>query len=284
MLFNIIGTGRLGHALAHALITCGGYTLQAVYNRQLTHSMQAIEQLGQGVAIPTIATLPLADMTFITVPDDAISPVTEALANTPHALTNHVFVHCSGALSSTVLAPLKAQGAVVASIHFLKAFPLFNPCHAAFKGIHGVIEGDDRALEWLMLLGKRLGVITHTIKASNKATYHAAAVMAANYTVTLAYDAEQLFVAAGFNQAVAQCMARGLIKDSLDNVMAVKDTKEALTGPLSRGDSQTIAMHLEAIDNGAIRQLYVAAALATLDLTALPLEQQKAIGAVIKTS
>lgn len=274
MHFNIIGAGRLGKALALALVNSGAAQLAAVCNKNFTSAVLAVEQIGSGLAVPLLADLPAVDLTFITSPDDAIPYLAHQLAQDKIIAPQTIVVHCSGVLSSTALNLLKDLGCHIASIHPLKAFRAGNLDMHAFKGCDCVIEGDESALIVLSSLFKQLEARVIPIQAEGKIAYHAAAVIASNYLVTLAATSIHLFEEAGIPANLAQQMTTRLMQSSLHNIQQTSNIADALTGPLLRGDINTISSHLKALPNPAINTLYRSAALATLPMTGLNMELQ----------
>lgn len=267
MHFNLIGAGRLGTHLAAALIYRANWQLIALCNQQFNHAKNSITQLGHGDAVATIAALPHAGVTFITTPDDALAEVVQALSQHPHLQPGDIIVHCSGVYSSTLLYPLKARGCHVASIHPLKAFLATAPDPDAFYACDCTIEGDVNAVTLLTTLFGQLGAKVVSLSTEKKALYHAAAAMASNYLVTLASCATSLFVDAGIAQPQAKQMCERLMENNLGNIKESNLITQALTGPLMRGDINTIRLHLKAITPPHIEGLYRAAGLATLPLT-----------------
>lgn len=264
MKFNIIGAGRLGKNLALALVARGDGQLVAICNHSLNSGMKAVAELGSGTAVASLAELPAVDVIFITTPDDCIAAIASTLT-----CSNTLVVHCSGVLSSEILATLKKRGCLIASIHPLKAFrENYLQCDA-FQGCDCMIEGDDEAVRLLTVLFSALGAQVMSINATKKNSYHAAAVMASNYVVTLAGCAIELLIEAGLSESQAKNMTQGLMRSSLTNIESTSHIAAALTGPLSRGDVSTVDKHLQAIQQPHISALYRAAALATLPLTNL---------------
>ena len=262
--FNIIGAGRLGKNLALSLMTRAGCQLTAVCNRHLHHAEKAVTELGTGIAVATLTDLPMVDITFITTPDDSIASIAaEWVSPSP------VVVHCSGVLSSDVLVPLKAKGSLVASIHPLRAFRDNHLQRDALQGCDCVVEGNEDVVCLLTALFSAMGAEVVPIKASKKGSYHAAAVMASNYVVTLAGCAIELLLDAGLTEIQAKDMTQHLMQSSLTNIQNTNHVADALTGPLARGDVGTIETHLQAITAPHIAALYRAAGLATLLLTNL---------------
>ncbi len=264
MRFNIIGAGRLGKNLALSLMSLRDNQLVAVCNHGFDSAVKAVIEIGSGTAITTLADLPVVDLTFITTPDDSIATVVTKWAN-----PSGIVVHCSGALGSDVLTPLKEKGCLVASIHPLRAFRNNQLQADAFQSCDCVVEGDEEAVRLLTTLFTNRGARVTPITASKKSTYHAAAVMASNYVVTLAGCAMELFIEAGLPALQAKGMTERMMQSSLTNIQNTDHTTDALTGPLARGDVNTISQHLHAIKTPHIAALYKAAGLATLPLTHL---------------
>lgn len=280
MQFNVIGAGRLGKNIALALTNSGLAQLAAVCNTTLDSAEQAIQQIGSGFAVTQLADLPKVNLTFITTPDDLIYSIAEQLRE--QVSTDSFIVHCSGVLSSAELMPLKTRGCHIASLHPLKAFSEGNLDQRAFMHCDCVIEGDELAVELLTPLFTTLGARIIPIKADGKAIYHAAAVIASNYLVTLAATAADLLQEAGIEAKPAQQMIVNLMTSSLNNVQQASEIKNALTGPLARGDFNTISRHLKALKNCFANELYRHAALATLPITDLDTKLKSALTVLLQ--
>lgn len=275
MKFNIIGAGRLGKNIALALDSARLGQLETVCNKSLSSAKQAVNELGFGRAIDNLSGLAPAEFNFISCSDDAIAQVAAELSQQGKQLKGSIIVHCSGVLASTELNPLKQQGCLIASLHPLKAFRAGQLDKDSFRACICVMEGDEPALTKLSELFSALGARLISIKAENKACYHAAAVFASNYLVTLAAIASDLWVDAGIPAPTARQMGLELMASSFNNLQQSQSIKEALTGPLSRGDLKTIEKHLQALADPSVKNLYQAAALATLPLTSLDNKTQR---------
>ncbi len=274
--FNIIGAGRLGKAIAKALIASGQAQLRAVCNSGFSTAQLAVKQISSGIAVSSLAALPAADITFITTPDDLIPQLAKQLTKDKILKPQSIVVHCSGVLSTTALAPLRELGCHLATIHPLRAFKAGSLDNSIFQGCDCVIEGDDEALSVISNLFRHLGARIIPIKQENKIIYHAAAVIASNYLVTLAATAMELFNEAGISAGLAKQMTTNLMGSSLNNIVNSEYPAAALTGPLQRGDTNTLSMHLDVLP-ASIKDLYRSAALATLPLTTLSDEMKMQI-------
>ncbi len=280
--FNLIGAGKLGKNIGRALSKHHIGQLSSVYNLRFNHAIEACNFMGAGKAIEDIHSLSKADITWITCNDDAISSVVDQLHHASILKPNSLIIHCSGALSSSILKPLHDLGCSVASFHPLKAFRANYLSNNAFDQVECIIEGDDAACSWLISAFTGLNARLITLKPENKAAYHAGACMASNYLITLAHCAEQLFVQAGISKEGALEMIVKLMQGNLDNILETRSIINSLTGPLARGDIQTISLHLDSIKDAALTRFYKEAALATLKLK--PSKQSAALKAMLGSS
>jgi predicted short-subunit dehydrogenase-like oxidoreductase (DUF2520 family) len=278
----VIGAGRLGASLALAL-RAQGATLLGFTAHSHAGRIRAESWLG-GRASTDIAELVsyLPDLYVIAVPDQAVSAVAAQLGThlaraadfNPAAtgIAVPVVAHTSGATSVTVLLPCERVGASTLVFHPLQTFsdPLTAPTHFAGAAIAITPSADMRTSPAATLgfaLANTLGGRPFLLPDNKRSLYHAAATFACNYLVTLEHHAEQLFLKAGLPDEEPLALFLPLVRATLDNLSA-RGTVDALTGPLSRGDSHTIANHLTALaaDAPHLLAVYRALGLATLDL------------------
>ncbi|KTC65335.1 Uncharacterized conserved protein (plasmid) [Legionella adelaidensis] len=282
MKFNIIGCGRLGKNLALALVNCG-LSIGGIYNKHIHTAVCAAKMIGAGTACSSLNDLPPADLLFITTPDDVIENIVADIQASTIQLTNTLVVHCSGVLSSQILNPLKTQGALVASLHPQKA--ITTTCtQAMFNGVFFSVEGDSKGVDYLKRLVTQMGAIIFSVNPEKKASYHAASVIASNYLVTLAYWAVNLYEDAGMDTQAAKQITENLMASSLRNIINNTDCSSALTGPLQRGDIQTITKHLQTLNKHTVEDLYKALAIATLPLTHLEKNTQDKLLEILKNN
>jgi predicted short-subunit dehydrogenase-like oxidoreductase (DUF2520 family) len=210
----VIGAGRLGHALAAALTQAG---------------LGVEGPLGRGAD-------PLADVVVLTVPDAEIQAAAEAL--TPGRAR---FVgHCSGATTLEPLAPHEAF-----SLHPLMTVPEGGA--APFAGAGAAIAGSTpAALRVAATLAGTLQMRAVEVADADRAAYHAAASIAANFLVTLEGAAERLAATAGVPRELLVPLARAALEN-----WAATGAEQALTGPVARGDEATIARQRAAIEERA---------------------------------
>jgi predicted short-subunit dehydrogenase-like oxidoreductase (DUF2520 family) len=242
----IVGVGVVGTALAH-LLKKKGYQLVGLASRGEKSLEKAIALVGEvrTTTRPEEIT-PAADIVFITTSDSAIQEVCDAIAANKGFRGGQIVVHTSGSLPSTILESAHVSGALIAACHPLQSFA---DAQAGVRLIHSSIfnlEGDSQAIPILRELVQALGGKPLAINTQDKPIYHAAAVIACNFLVTLVYLSYQLFEAIGITPDDAAQALLPLIKGTIDNIERLGPVK-ALTGPIARGDGGVIRGHLEAM-------------------------------------
>ncbi len=265
--FIIVGGGKVGTALGRQL-ALNGYRPLGVASRRLESARKAAKIIGTEAvtAVPWEIT-PGVDLIFITTPDGMIAPVCDEIRKNQGFSAGSTVLHCSGALPSTILNVGEQSGVFTGSIHPLQSFAAVDPSGNPFSGIMAAVEGDAQAVRVAREVGETLGAVCFLIKTEAKTQYHAAAVVASNYLVTLMNIALRLLAAAGIEQGEAFAVLSPLIQGTLTNIQTV-GVPEALTGPIARGDSETVARHVRAVgrDNRELGALYRQLGLATIPL------------------
>ena len=243
---SIVGAGKVGRVLGRQFHQHKIFTLQEVLNRSLDSSRDACDFIGAGQPISTLSKLRQADVYMITVPDDQISDVGIQLVENGLIQPSTVVFHCSGALTG---AALRSKSSLInhsASVHPLRSFADPTQVANSFSGTICTIEGDVFSTKELTHRLKQCGAQVVTIGSENKTLYHAAAVFASNYLVTLVDAAIMTFKAAGISPVMAKQMAAPLAQETLNNVFRLGSQK-ALTGPIARGDKHTVKQHEDAL-------------------------------------
>ena len=257
---NIIGPGRLGKSLARLAQASGQYQIGGVYSRSFCGP--AVDFIGAGRVCSALEQLPEADLFLLAVPDAAIAGVAAELAASGVVRPGNIVFHASGVSESTLLQPLAASGAYLASLH--PAFSFADPA-LAVKTFTGT------------LCALALGGKPFALRDGGKAAYHASLTMAANYLVTLADLSVRTAREAGISDEIAQSLVLNLMQQTLSNIKALGPAA-ALTGPVVRGDLSTVETHLAAL-TGTTRRCYQSMGLATIELAGerLSAEQQLAL-------
>jgi predicted short-subunit dehydrogenase-like oxidoreductase (DUF2520 family) len=227
MRFAVVGPGRAGGSFRDALVATGAHP---------------IATLGRGDDPAELD--PSVDLVIIAVPDRAIADVARRLPRGP------LVVHLSGA---TDLAPLLAFHERCGSFHPLLSLPdpergaraLMAKAHVAIAAPSSAIQAE------LEALADRLGARWFVVDDDRRASYHAAASIAANHLVALLAQVERIARA----EAIPLRPFTEMMRAVIDNVEDAGATA-SLTGPVARGDWDTVRAHLASIDPDEHR-LYV---------------------------
>jgi predicted short-subunit dehydrogenase-like oxidoreductase (DUF2520 family) len=216
----IIGRGRVGGAISHAGEAAG----------------LDLEAAGRDDALRVAGD---AEAALLCVPDDAIADACDAIADAVPPLR---FVgHVSGATTLDALSAAAARGAEAFSLHPLQTVP--DP-GADLTGAPCAIAGSSsEATGFARSLADALGMRPFEVPEEHRAAYHAAAAIASNFLVALEESASGLLEAAGVDDA-RELLAPLVLRSAANWAERGGD---ALTGPIARGDEQTVARHLAAI-------------------------------------
>jgi predicted short-subunit dehydrogenase-like oxidoreductase (DUF2520 family) len=242
---SIVGAGRVGKTLARCLREAG-WSIGAIITRSKGTSRAAVRAIGAGVAHAALAReLFTSDVILITTPDDALHNVAEQLAKLGgDACRGKTILHTSGALDSTVLAPLRKRGAAVGSLHPMQTFSGKGVPRLA--GATFTIEGDAKARHVARQISRDLGGAHVLIKGEHKAAYHAAGALVAGHALALIESAVRILIRAGFERKRAVQTLLPLVRQMLDNFERL-GAQGAWTGPLARGDYAVMAKHKTAL-------------------------------------
>jgi len=251
--FATIGCGKVGMALAEHL-PAAGYRPMGFSSRSPASARQAAGIAG----VPdrwfenSWDAAKDADIVFITTPDESIKDSSRIIFENKGFRENAVVFHCSGALASTELASVKSgkklSSIMIGSIHPLQSFAARQSGKSdnPFENIIMAVEGDPLAVEKAREVAMALGAKPFTIQTEGKVLYHAAAVVASNYLVTLMDLAIKLMAASGVSESEAFVILKPLIKGTLTNIETT-GIPDALTGPIARGEVGIVEKHVQEI-------------------------------------
>jgi predicted short-subunit dehydrogenase-like oxidoreductase (DUF2520 family) len=242
----IIGAGRLGTSLGNALKKTG-YQIKALSCLSLSSARESSRLIGEGQpCTDNLKAAGTSRIIIITVPDDKIKKSAEELASGIPDWEEKLVWHCSGLLPSRILDPLKAKGALTASVHPVQSFAKKNADPDVFKGVYFSMEGNPEAQQASKTIIKKLGGHSFVIKAEDKPLYHAACSIASNFLLVLLESASSLLQKSGNTPEKSLKILFPLVQGTLQNVKNF-NTRSALTGPIARGDIKTISSQLEAL-------------------------------------
>ncbi len=239
--FSLVGAGRVGTSLARWAVRRGA-------EANLVCGRRSGRELARELAAEWVEPDRLAsagqDLLLIAVDDGALAPLARRLAARRQA---KVALHTAGCLGSEVLAPLRAAGCDIGSLHPLRAFPRPLP---ESRGGFFAIDGDRGARHLARRLVDAWGGESHEITGPARALYHLGASLAAGGVVTVIAAACELAEQAGLPPAVLAGYLE-LARGALDQVELTGDAAAAITGPVARDDRETLARHADALAHAA---------------------------------
>ena len=233
----IVGAGRMGQALGLAMAEAG-YTVVLLSRSPRTQALPVAIEVHDWAS-----RLAKAEVVLIATPDHAIETVAGRLGRENVIGPDHAVFHVSGWHDRWAIRALEGSGAALGSFHPLQA--IASPSHASERlvGAYVGIEGDPRAIEIGMRMAHDLRMNPVEIPAGAKAGYHAGATIVASYTVALMALASRVAERAGIRSELAQRLYVPLLRGVSAN-LAEGNPAAALTGPILRGDVETVVAHL----------------------------------------
>lgn len=274
---GVVGAGRVGAVLAAALGAAGHEIVAVAGESEASRKRAAALLPGVEIAKPS-AVARACDLLLLTVPDDMLANVAEMLSASGAIRAGQYVAHTSGRHGLAVLEPVRTVGAHPLAVHPAMTFTGTELDLTRLSGcVFGVTaEDDERALAESLVAD--LGGRPMWVPEERRTLYHAGLAHGANHLVTLVAEAMEMLVAAGGDNPADTL--RPLLEAALDNALRKGDA--ALTGPIVRGDVETVRAHLADLTLNAPHTLpsYVAMARATLDRAAadgrlLPLRAAK---------
>ncbi len=240
-----IGAGKVGTSLG-IYFKEAGLNIQGYFSKSIESAEKASSLTGSTTYSDLESLINDSKIIWITTPDDAVEVVAEQISQL--SIENKkTFVHASGLLTSDVLDCLRKKGHHVCSAHPLLAFNEVPKAVQALKKTHFFIEGEANDLIDIEKIFEKTGNTFHQINKNDKSAYHAGATILSNYLVTLVHASNQLFELAGINEHELSHATSVLLESVLENLQS-KTPKDALTGPIKRGDAETIKNHLEVLE------------------------------------
>jgi predicted short-subunit dehydrogenase-like oxidoreductase (DUF2520 family) len=258
----IIGPGRLGAALARALSETR-YPVTEVISRNNASSLKKARILGKavntGAATIKSATCD-AGLLWLCVPDREIATVGRELTAklTGKQWKGKVVFHSSGAFASDELESLKKKGASIASVHPFMTF--VGGTLPSLRGVPFAIEGDVAAVRLARQIVKVLGGEAFSVRKKDKVAYHAWATFCSPLLIAALVTAEQVGRIAGLSPAIARRKMLPILKQTFVNYASLGPAG-AFSGPIVRGDAETVSKHLKVLQKvPEARAVYLALA------------------------
>lgn len=268
----IVGAGRFANSLAPALRSAG-YRITEIISRASAGSRRKAGSLSRKVGAKAVTASSArfdADVLWFCVPDREIHSAAVTVAQRRIGRVRFAF-HSSGARSSRELDPVREIGAAVASVH-----PLMTFVAGAQPALHAVpfaVEGNPLATRLAARIARDLGGEAFTILESRKAAYHAWATMTCPLLLAFLVTLEDAAALAGLKNRESRRKSLPIIHETLENYSRLGPAG-AFSGPLVRGDIETVASHLRAVRGKPdVRDVYLA--LARSAIRKLPTKNRK---------
>ena len=252
MRIGIIGAGKVGTTLGKYL-SIHGQNVTGFYSR--TH--ESADEAATFAETETYSSLcklvEKSDVIFITTPDGVIHQVWGDLLH--QDISNRIICHFSGSLSSHVFSGREEAGASGISMHPMYAFSDKFHSYEQFHTAYLTLEGDPEAVAVMKPMWEAIGHHVLTLKAEDKIKYHAAAAMASNEMLGLMQASLDILSECGFSEKDSMALLTPLVQGNIASMLE-KGCVNALTGPVERGDAQTVRKHLQALEGSKAGKIY----------------------------
>ena len=246
----LVGPGRAGGALCLALARRGDRVVAVSGRSADSRSTRDVAaRFGAPVVVAGVAAVG-ADLVVLATPDDTLADVARAVA--PGVEAGALVVHLSGAHGLGVLVPVTEHcpDAAVGALHPLQTLPSIEAGADCLEGSWAAVAGGAA----VVALASGVGLHPFEVGDDRRAAYHAAACVASNHLVALLGQVERLAAFVGVPSAAFEPLVRASVEHAIE-----LGPEHALTGPVARGDTATVAAHLAAIPD-AERRAYAAMA------------------------
>lgn len=259
---GVIGTGRVGAVLGAALARAGHRVVAA--SGVSKASRDRANALLPGVPLVAADRVPAqADLVLLTVPDSALAGLVSGLVATGTLRAGQLLAHTSGRHGLAVLAPATSAGSLGLALHPVLPFAGNSVDPARLSGAAFGVTSPELLRPVAEALVLEMGGEPVWVPDAQRPLWHAALAAGANHLTTLVASSADLLRQAGVEQPGR--VLGPLLGAALDG--ALRSGDDALTGPVARGDAETVQAHLDALTAVAPQLLasYTAMARLTAD-------------------
>ena len=240
---SFIGAGKVATALG-IYFKQKGFEVSGYLSRSASSARNAASKTNSTSFSNLSELLENSNVIWITTPDDKIESVAQQVASTPISNADQkIIVHASGVHTAEILSATKRSGYNIAAAHPLLAFSDVDDASQMLNDTWFAVEEDTQLISNIL---HKCGNKTFNIEGDKKTLYHAAACVLSNYMVTLMDASQQIFAHTGLSKEDATSATMPLLQSVVKNMQG-KQNKDALTGPIKRGDASTVAMHINSL-------------------------------------
>ena len=245
MNIGFIGAGKVGCSLGRYFAD-GGLAVKGYYSLPHETSQEAAHFTGTSSFDTAEELIKECDLVFLTVPDGVIKTAWEGIRD--QDIEDKIICHCSGAMTSAeAFEGIEETGAFGYSVHPLFAVSDKYNTYKELPDVFFTVEGDPQKIEEVKALLEGLGNRVKVIDPADKTLYHCAAAVSSNLVCSLLDMSFSLMGRCGFTQEEARDAMRSLITGNVHHVLEV-GPEAALTGPIERNDTGTVAKHLHCLE------------------------------------
>jgi predicted short-subunit dehydrogenase-like oxidoreductase (DUF2520 family) len=268
----IIGAGKISYSLAPVLIDAG-YKIKSIISSNIKRAEELAGKLHVKDFSDNLKSLKIKRGIFIlAVPDNQIRITAEKISTLKIDFSNSLIIHLSGSHDISLLNSVALKKAHTASFHILQTFP--SRRRRNIKNSFSAIETfSSEASDYLFKLSKDLKLNPFLIDSRNKVIYHLAAVFASNFINAVLFQSQQLFEIIGLKEYSFNDIFAPLYYSTIMNIK-ITSPAGALSGPIERGDLETIKKHIREIKRNSgikrdILSLYISLSLSLVDASAV---------------
>lgn len=239
---GIVGCGRVGAVMGNALRAAGHAIVGTTASSQA--SRDRAEAMLPGVPILDVETLvERSELVLFTVSDDVLAELVSGLAKLGNFRPGQIVMHCAGMYGTEVLEPAAASGAFAIALHPSLSFTGTSVDLPRLRASTIAVTAAKPVLPIGQALVVEIGAEPIIVAEADRALYHAAIAHAANHTVAILSQSLDILASVGIDDPAR--VLRSLVEASVSNTLQAGPS--ALTGPVSRGDTGTVAAHLDAL-------------------------------------
>ncbi len=269
----IIGAGKIAFSLTDSLIK-SGFNITSIISKNILSAMKLASLYKIKVYSNKLQDIPLDTNIFlISVPDEQIKNIDTKLSKLNFNFRESIFVHFSGSLNSSIMNRIKENNGITASFHIMQTFPSKKIIPLA--GSFAAVETDNKeSKDTLFFIAKSMNLIPFSVQKDKKMLYHLSGVYASNFFVGNIFISEELFKMSGIKGIKYDDLILPILNSTYRNIKN-NGALKSLSGPIERGDFETIKNHITSIRNKKLKSNFVLLNYIVQSLSLLTLIKQR---------